>query len=76
MRLKESISSVELFMAIDSCAGDVLLCTPEGDVLNLRSKLCRYIFAMAAAEKDFFRDAQVDCKDPSDYGVLSKFLTE
>ena len=76
MRLKESISSVELFKAIDSCAGDVLLRTPEGDVLNLRSKLCRYIFAMAAAEQDFFRDARIDCKDASDYGVLSKFLTD
>ena len=76
MKLKDNITAVDYFKAIDKCAGDVLLHTREGDVLNLRSKLCRYIFAIAAVEEGFFRDAQVVCKSEADYLLLSDFLEQ
>lgn len=31
------------FKVVDSCKGKVELITSEGDVLNLKSKLCQYV---------------------------------
>ncbi len=43
MKLK-NIKEVDAFRkAIDSCEHDVLLKSPEGDVLNLKSSLSQYI---------------------------------
>ena len=43
MKIK-SIKNVENFMkVVNSCAGDVYLDSPEGDHLNLKSKLTQYV---------------------------------
>lgn len=33
----------KLLDIIETCAGDVLLVTPEGDRLNMKSTLCKYV---------------------------------
>ena len=33
----------KLLKTIETCAGDVLLITPEGDRLNMKSTLCKYV---------------------------------
>lgn len=76
MYLKKGINSIAFLRAIDECEADVLLHTKEQDVLNLRSQLCRFIFAAAKAEDTFFEEAQVECKNPADYKKLRDFLTE
>ena len=47
MYLKYPLNTVDFFRAIDCCQGEVLLQTREKDILNLRSQLCRFIFAVA-----------------------------
>lgn len=76
MLLKQPINAVEFFMAIDHCRGEVLLHTKEKDILNLRSRLCRFIFAVALSERPFFDGAYVECTDASDYAVLQDYLTK
>ncbi|MCI5479748.1 MAG: polya polymerase [Lachnospiraceae bacterium] len=40
----QNITNVEkFFQVVDSCKGKVELITSEGDVLNLKSKLCQYV---------------------------------
>ena len=40
----QNITNVDgFFKVIDSCKGKVELITSEGDVLNLKSKLCQYV---------------------------------
>ncbi len=75
MYLKQAINSVAFFKAIDCCQGEVLLHTKEKDVLNLRSQLCRFVFAVALSEGSLFADARVECSDPSDYLLLQDYLT-
>lgn len=76
MYLKNPINTVDFFKAIDRCTGNVLLRTKEGDILNLRSQLCRYIFAVAFSEGTFFEGATVECQEPSDYETLIAYLVE
>lgn len=74
MYLKQPFNTVDFFKAIDSCSGEVLLRTRERDILNLRSQLCRFIFAVAVSEKSFFEEAEVECSDPADYEILRCYL--
>ena len=75
MYLKYPLNTVDFFRAIDSCQGEVLLYTKEKDILNLRSQLCRFIFAVALSEQSFFAGTRVECSDTSDYALLQDYLT-
>ena len=43
MKLANIDNPQELLDVVDQCTGNVELVTPEGDRLNLKSKLCQYI---------------------------------
>ena len=75
MYLKHPINTVDFFKAIDRCSGEVLLRTREKDILNLRSQLCRFVFAVALTDRNFFDKAVVECSVPSDYAILHDYLT-
>lgn len=75
MYLKQPVNAVAFFEAIDGCRGEVLLHTKEKDVLNLRSQLCRFIFAVALSGQTFFSDARVECSEETDYVLLRDYLT-
>lgn len=76
MYLKQPVNTVDFFKAIDRCSGEILLRTKEKDILNLRSQLCRFIFAVALSDKGFFDEAIVECSAISDYEVLRDYLIQ
>ena len=76
MYLKYPLNTVDFFRAIDCCQGEVLLQTREKDILNLRSQLCRFIFAVAFSDGTFFEDARVECSVSSDYVILQDYLKQ
>ena len=41
--------------AVQQCRGEVLFCTREGDKLNLKSTLSRYLFAALAGNEELLR---------------------
>ena len=43
MKIQNINNSDIFFQVVDSCAGKVELVTGEGDILNLKSKLCQYV---------------------------------
>ena len=43
MKLANIENPQDLLDVVDQCVGTVELVTPEGDRLNLKSKLCQYI---------------------------------
>lgn len=43
MKIKNISDPVKFFEKLNECSGQIELITEDGDVLNLRSKLCRYI---------------------------------
>ncbi len=46
--LRHQIEPVHFLKAVNRCRGEVVLTTGEGDCLNLKSTLSRYIFAVNA----------------------------
>ena len=76
MKLKEGIHYAEFLKACASCDGEVLFTTREGDVLNLKSQLSRYVFAALTPDADFIRSGEVAAKDEDDLRGLMSFLVE
>lgn len=76
MHLKHDTDMISLIRALKQCTGDVLFCTKEGDVLNLKSQLSQYIFASLTMRKDILTSATIQTKEPADGALLAGFLTE
>lgn len=56
-----------------SCKGDVYMVTPEGDRLNLKSKLCQLIGFTRLIEGGTLAEAELVCEDPADESKLFRF---
>ena len=75
MKLKNIENPQALMEVIDSCKGTVELITPEGDRLNLKSKLCQYIslanIFTSAAE---IPELEIIAHEPEDVQKILAFL--
>ncbi len=56
--------------ALDHCKGDVYLETSEGDVLNLKSKLCQIAGLANILSGAVIAEATIRCTNPEDESVL------
>ena len=73
MRLKENVDVSIFLEATEKCAGDVFFHTHEGDILNVKSLLSRYVVVSVCKPGELQR-ARVVCTDEEDYTILSDFL--
>lgn len=73
MKLKESLDLERFFAAVRQCRGRVTFETPEGDVLNLRSSLCLFLFTAASRDGFVHLPGRVLCQDPADEALLAEF---
>ena len=63
------------FNEIEKCKGDVYLITDEGDRINLKSSLCKYIaFAKLYSEEASITNAEILFSEPEDATQMLKFL--
>lgn len=76
MKLKKGIDPVQFLKQVNLCSGEVLFCTLEGDVINLRSKLSQMVFAVAAADAELIGTASIVCKNEADEDTLIEFISE
>ena len=58
---------------LDECKGDVFLMTPEGDKLNLKSKLCQLVGLTRLIEGGKIAEAFVMCEDEEDASRLFRY---
>ncbi len=65
-----NIDFEKFIKAIDSCKGDVYLETEEGDILNLKSKLCQMIGLSTILSNTEVSEATVRCSNPEDETML------
>ncbi|MDE5588134.1 MAG: polya polymerase [Acetatifactor sp.] len=73
MQLKENVD-VSAFLAVtEKCSGDVFFHTHEGDILNVKSLLSRYV-VVSVCKPGELQKARIVCTDEEDYAVLSDFL--
>ena len=56
-----------------SCKGNVYMVTPEGDRLNLKSKLCQLVGLTALIEGGKIAEAFVMCENEADESKLFRF---
>ena len=75
MHLRPHIDLISFLKAVNGCKSDVLFSTNQGDVLNLKSELSKYVFAVIAPTSDVLYSAVVSCQDPDDYECLNSYLT-
>ncbi len=63
----------DLIKTIDECKGDVFLETKDGDVLNLKSKLCQLIGLSTILKNSEVGEATLRCGNPEDETLLFRF---
>ena len=69
------IKDVEAFIkVIDSCSGRVELVTAEGDRLNLKSRLARYVSLSRLFADDSLRELEIIASEPEDVNKIIGFL--
>lgn len=68
-----NIDLTDFINAIDSCKGDVFLETSDGDILNLKSKLCQIIGLSTILSNTEVTEATIRCTDLEDETMLFRF---
>lgn len=58
---------------VDQCKSDVFLETADGDVLNLKSKLCQIIGIANILKGAEISEAKIRCTNPEDETLLFRF---
>lgn len=76
MKLKSHVNYAAFFRAVQTCRGEVLLVTPEGDQLNLKSTLSQFVFAAAIRGNLDLAAAVIKTEDDDDASLLSPYTTE
>lgn len=76
MYIKRSTDLPEFLRAVNSCQADVFFNTKDGDILNLKSELSRYVFAALTPNTQLLYSAVITCKDNQDFTHLKEFLTD
>lgn len=67
------IDIADFMQTLDSCKGDVFLETNEGDVLNLKSKLCQMMGVANILKGAIIQEATLRCANPEDESLLFRF---
>ena len=76
MKIKNINNVEEFFKILDSCKGKVELISPEGDRINLKSKLAQY-FAIAEVFSDgYVKELELIASDSEDVIKLMKFMMD
>lgn len=74
MYLKQEVDPVAFLKQVQRCRDKVELVTGEGDCLDLRSALARYLFIAASSNRKLMQHGEIICRDEEDYGELSDYL--
>lgn len=71
----ENISDVDTFFkVIDECKGPVELVSPEGDRINLKSKLSQYLSLASMFSNGYIRELELVATDKEDVERLIRYM--
>lgn len=59
--LKPNIHLADFSLAVNHCSGNVTLETKDGDVLNLKNELSKYIFLAVASDPKELKSSRISC---------------
>ena len=63
----------DFIKVVDECKGDVYLETSDGDILNLKSKLCQMIGISTILKNTEIAEATIRCTNPEDETKLFRY---
>ena len=71
----QNIDNVEKFFSvIDECRGRVELVSPEGDRINLKSKLAQYLSLASVFSNGYIKELDLIADEREDVDRLLKFM--
>ena len=71
----QNITDVEgFFKVIDSCKGPVVLLSPEGDRINLKSKLSQYLSMATMFSNGYINELELVAHEKDDVDRLIKYM--
>lgn len=71
----QNITDVEkFFKVIDECKGTVELVSPEGDRINLKSKLSQYVSMAAIFSNGYIKELDLIAHEKEDIERLIKYM--
>ncbi|MDO4623222.1 MAG: hypothetical protein Q4B22_09750 [Eubacteriales bacterium] len=76
MKLRKEIDIPAFMKAVSSCKGDVIFDSGNGDALDLKSELCRYIFFTVEADEKLRNTGMIQCSLNEDYEKLKDYLQQ
>lgn len=76
MGLKKDVNFEQFLRSVNECESDVLFCTKEGDVLNLKSMLSRFVFASLTMDAEILDTATIVCENKEDESILAQYLQD
>jgi len=74
MQLKQGVDLGDFLKAACRCRENVCFATAGGDVLNLKSEISRYVFAVIAADEQQLLSGKILCSDPRDEQALCAYM--
>lgn len=60
-KLKEHIDMISFLQEVKACNNTVTFETPDGDILNLKSQLSKYIFLAAVPDSECLKNSMISC---------------
>lgn len=76
IRFREDADLIQFLRAVESCDGEVEFYSGQGDILNLKSVLSRYLFAALTGKKKILSGGWIRCEEPLDRKLLDRFIRE
>ena len=76
MKIKNIKDVNGFFNVIDKCKGRVELVTKEGDRLNLKSNLCKYVSLANVFSDGNIPEIELVAYDPADVGTLLNYMMD
>lgn len=73
MKLKNVNNLEAFFEAVNKCSGDVYLTTNEGDRLNLKSQLTKYLALATICENSLIAEMNLEVSNSSDLALLMDY---
>lgn len=74
MKIKNISNPKRFFERLQNCKGNIEVVTPEGDRLNMKSKLCQYIVMMNIFDNAEIDEVEMFFSCPEDYALVMDFL--
>ncbi len=75
MKIRKETDIVAFLKQVLSCRGRVEFLTAQGDRLNLKSSLARYILAALCVNREISDSGEVLCENEEDCALLMQYMT-